>query len=63
MNGEIQKVYIKRKENNRKCKKKKMSKNRISQGGATLAVIPSTNKISKYDYHNISILYILTKFV
>ena len=26
-------------------------------------VIPSTNKISKYDYHNIFILIILTKYV
>ena len=26
-------------------------------------VIPSTNKISKYGYHNISILFILTKYV
>ena len=26
-------------------------------------VIPSTNKISKYDYHNICIQIILTKYV
>ena len=26
-------------------------------------VILGTNKISKYDYHNISILFILTKYV
>ena len=26
-------------------------------------VIPGTNKISKYNYHNISILFILTKYV
>ena len=28
-----------------------------------ICVIPGTNKISKYDYHNISILFILTKYV
>ena len=38
-----------------------ISRTKVFLGGGNL--IPNTNKISKYDYHNIFILFILTKYV